>query len=145
MTTATSVVHLRWDEGGLVTVHPEDESRFVVKIHRAIEILQQAGREEEFRDQFELLLQILAGWLKQRSDIARAFLTHRDGVLAFVVVRTSREYDDAFEDELSDLDFKIANDPDLKLIKMDAIALPPASEAAIGSFLDPEFSMEYSA
>lgn len=137
------VQHLHWDEGGLVIVTPQDQDRFGVKIRRAIEILQLAGRVDEFENQFNLLLGTLGRWLKCQDNIARAFLTHRDGALAFVVVRSESQCDDAFEDELSDLDYAIANDPDLNLIRLHAMALPPASDAAIGSFLDPGFIIEY--
>ncbi len=145
MTTAASdCVLLRWDmKDNLVTVTPEDESRFCIKVRRAIEILQQANRENDFRDQFTLLLRELAQWLNTQHNVTRAFLSQRDGVLAFVVVRDSLEYDDDLEDTVSDLDFKIATDPDLNLIRMDAIALPTVSDKAIGSFLDPNFSFEY--
>jgi len=143
-TGTTSTVHqLRWNGEGVVIVTPEDSDRFGVKLHRAIEVLQQADHADEFKRQFNLLLCVLAGWLKDRSDIDRAFLTHRDGVLAFVVVRASCEYDDDFEDALSSLDFSVANDADLDRIKMDAITLPPASDSAIRSFLAPGFVIEY--
>lgn len=142
-TAADLVQHLQWNEEGLVLVTAADEDRFAIKVRRAVEILQQAGRREEFRDQFKLLLGVLAGWLKDRSDIERAFLTQRDGAFSFVVMRSVCEYDDDFEDELSTIDFHIANDTDLNLIKMDAIALPPVSDAAVRSFLDPDFVMEY--
>ena len=101
-TATTSTVHqLRWNDEGVVIVTPEDNDRFGVKLHRAIEVLQQADHADEFKRQFHLLLCVLARWLKDRPDIDRAFLTHRDGVLAFVVVRGSCEYDDDFEDALS--------------------------------------------
>lgn len=141
---ATDIVHqLRWNDEGVVIVTPEDEDRFGVKLHRAIEVLRQASHADEFKRQFKLLLSVLARWLKDRSDIDQAWLTHRDGVLVFVVVRTSCECDDDFEDALSSLDFSVANDPDLDKIKMDAITLPPASESAISSFLAPDFAIEY--
>jgi hypothetical protein len=128
---------------GLVTVTPRDQDRFVIKVRRAIEILRQAARAEQFERQFTLLLRILAQWLEERTDIERAYLTHREGALAFVVVRNSSESDEECADALSDLDFRIANDPDLDLIKMDAIALPLASDSTVSSFLDPSFVFEY--
>jgi hypothetical protein len=143
-TAASDVIQLHWDmKDGLLTVTPEDEDRFSIKVGRAIELLQQANRAEDFRRQFTLLLRELARWLKDRSDVERAFLTLRDGALVFVVVREFCEYDDAFEDALSELDYSVANDADLDLIKMDAIGLPPASDRALSSFLDPAFTLEY--
>jgi hypothetical protein len=129
---------------GNIVVTPQDQDRFVIRVGRAIAILQQAAEAEKFRAQFNLLLRMLAEWLKEHQDeIAKAYLTDRDGALAFVVVRKSCEYDDDFEDVISALDFQIANDPDLDLIRMDTIALPSAAEAAITSFIDPGFAFEY--
>ena len=139
-----SIVQLDWSmEGGNVVITPRDQDRFIIKVQRAIEILQQANNVGNFQRQFNLLLRILGEWLRIRDDIAHAYITLRDGALAFVVVRSSCEYDDDFEDNLSNLDYQIANDPDLDLIKMDAIALPLASEDAIYSFIDQDFVLEY--
>jgi hypothetical protein len=140
----TTALLLDWESAdGLVTVTPKDQDRFSIKVRRAIEILQQTQRAEEFARQFNLLLRMLAEWLQGRSDVERAYLTHRDGALAFVVMRAFCEYDDAFEDSLSEVDYQIANDADLNLIKMDAVGLPLASDNAVSSFLDPNFTLEY--
>jgi hypothetical protein len=144
-----SVVRLDWatDEDGTIVVTPRgDQGRFAMKVRRAIEILQLVGVQfERFSDQFALLLRILAEWLKNHQDeILAAYLTGRDGALVFVIVRKRCEFDDKFEDVVSDLDFRIANDSDLELIRMDAIALPCASQEAVASFIDPRFVLEYS-
>lgn len=128
---------------GNIVVTPRDQDRFVIRVKRAIAILQQAAEAEKFGFQFNLLLRMLAQWLKDRNEIAKAYLTDRDGALAFVLVRNACQYDDAFEDAVSELDFRIANDPDLDLIKMDVIALPLATDSAVSSFVDPEFAFEY--
>jgi hypothetical protein len=142
--TAPTVVQLDWAmKDGAITVTPRDQDRFIIKVDRAIEILQQATQAEKFKLQFNLLLRVLQEWINTRNDISRAYITQRDGALAFVVVRSSCEYDDDFEDDLSSIDYRIANDHDLDLIKMDAIALPLASESAVYSFIDPEFVLEY--
>jgi hypothetical protein len=142
--TPDVVVQLDWVmKNGIVTVTPRDQDRFTIKVDRAIEILQQAARADKFKLQFNLLLRELGKWLNDRNDVSHAYLTQRDGALAFVVVRSSCEYDDDFEDNLSDFDYQIANDPDLDLIKMDAIALPNASIGAVFSFIDQDFVLEY--
>jgi hypothetical protein len=139
-----AVVRLEWSlSDGNVVVTARDQDRFVIKLNRAISILQQGQQAERFGYQFNLLLRMLAEWLRDREGIANAFLTDRDGALAFVVVRESRQYDDDFEDAISDLDFRLANDPDLDLVTLDVIALPAASESALSSFLDPGFTFEY--
>ncbi|MGD0900787.1 MAG: hypothetical protein ABR915_23385 [Thermoguttaceae bacterium] len=117
-----------------------------MKVKRAIEILQLVGVQFEiFSDQFALLLRVLAEWINDHRDaILAAYLTGRDGALVFVIVRNRCEFDDAFEDLVSDLDFRVANDSDLGFIRMDAIALPLASQAAVASFIDPRFVLEFS-
>jgi hypothetical protein len=147
MSTATaesSVVRLEWSlKDGDVVVTPCDQDRFILRRNRAIAILQQGAEVEKFGHQFNILLRTLAEWLKNRSEISKAYLTDRDGALAFVVVRKVCRYDDAFEDIISELDYRVANDPDLDLIKMDIIALPLASDNAISSFINPGFSFQY--
>lgn len=146
MSTATKtefVQQMIWRrEDGVITVTPEDESRFSIKLNKAIEILREAGKQDSYRDQFRLLARTVAQWLSERQDkVKKAYLTVRDGMLSFVVVRNQVPFDDALEDDLSELDLKIAKDVDLDLIKLCAIALPLASDEAISSFLNPEFSL----
>lgn len=141
---AQPVVQLRWElRDDLIVVTPYDQDRFAIKVNRAIEILQQANRREEFERQFNLLLRELASWLNGRRDVEKAIVTHRDGALSFVVVRKGAEYDEAFEDALSDLDFDLARDPDLNLIRMNAVGLPQVSESALAAFVDPDFALSY--
>lgn len=139
-----SSIQLEWrDDDGLITVTPQDQDRFNIKLSRAIDALQQADKEDQFADQFKLLLKVLAAWLKPRTDIRDAYLTLRDGGLSFVVVKNLPQYDEQYEDELSDLDFRIANDVDLDLIKLDVIGLPAASEESLRVFFDPNFLFTY--
>ncbi len=138
--TSELPVHLCWSEkDGLITVTSQDEDRFNIKLNRAVEALQQADKVDKFKRQFNLLIKILLGWVKERSDVRDAHLTLRDGGFSFVVVRQVPEYNEEFEDELSDLDYRIANDVDLDLLKLDVIGLPPASQEAIQTFIDPNF------
>jgi hypothetical protein len=140
-----TAVQLDWsDEDGEIVVTPHDESRFMIKMRRAIQILQIGDRMEQFQQQFQLLLRELAQWLVNRHEVAAAYITLRDGNLAFVVQRALAEYDEAFEDDLSDLDCAIASDADLDLIKLDVMGLPNVSEEALQSFLDPNFQLMYS-
>lgn len=138
------VQQLLWQEkDGLIVVTPRDQDRFGVRLHRALEALKMVKKAEEFEEQFRLLLRIIAEWIKVTPGVSRAFITLRDGGLSLVVVRDSVKYDSAFEDALSELDLEIANDEDLALVRMSSIALPCASDEAIASFLNPEFSYEY--
>lgn len=138
------VVRLAWSqEDGVVVVTPHDEDRFSIKVNRAIQALQHANEAERFRGQFGLLLRLLAEWLKDRDDVADAYLTLRDGRFSFVVVRKDARCDDDFEDPFSQLDQRLATDVDLSLIELDALSLPSVSEEARVSFLDPDFTLQY--
>jgi len=86
-TVASQPVQLRWSlADDKVVVTPEDQDRFVIRLNRAIEILQQAHHAEEFKKQFDLLVRLLAEWVTHTSGVKHAFLAPREGALAFVVV-----------------------------------------------------------
>jgi hypothetical protein len=132
-------VLLDWyDETETVVVTPRDQQRFEIQKDVAIEALRvQHGRAGQFNKQVLLMLQNIGMWMKEHgNDIQNAYLTLQDDAFAFVVVRKVGRYDAAFEDALSELDFALANDPALSLIKLHAIALPPASQTSLHSFLD---------
>lgn len=142
---STKVVQVNaLDDDGIVTVTLSNEDRFSIRMRRAAEILQLGNRLDELTQQFKVLLNVLANWLKDRTDISSAHITQRDGALACVVVRTVAEYDPDFEDALSDLDMEIANDPDLNLVRLRMVSLPCVSEDSLLSFLDPTFSLSLS-
>ena len=143
-TSVATTVTLDWEnEDGNVTVTPADQDRFAIKMRRAIQILQVADKVDQFEQQFNLLLSELGRWLSERNDIERSHVTLRDGAFAFVVIRSDAAYDEEFEDDLSALDFRLANDVDLELVSLFTIGLPIASEASISSFLDPTFTLTY--
>jgi len=145
LNTATeTTVTLDWEnENGNVTVTPADQDRFAIKMRKAIQILQVADKVDQFEQQFNLLLSELGRWLSERDGIEQSHVTLRDGAFAFVVVRSNAAYDEDFENDLSALDFRLANDVDLELISLFTVALPAASEASISSFLDPAFTLTY--
>jgi hypothetical protein len=140
-------VELDWyavGDGDVVGVTPRNQARFEVQMDRAIEILQLAKESERFSKQFRLLLQKLAAWIQPRiNQIATAFLTLQDSSLAFVVVRREAAYDEAFQDDLADLDIEIANDGDLDLIHVSTLALPDVDKSAVYSFLDKRLVLTY--
>lgn len=141
---STDAVQLDWSkEDGTVTVTPRNEDRFTIKMRKAVEILRQANTEESFEEQFNLLLKEIAEWLSDRDDIQSAYVTLSDGELSLVVLRNKVAYDAEFEDQLSALDYRIANDPDLDLIHLHTLALPPVSEQALSQFLDRSFVLTY--
>jgi hypothetical protein len=77
----------------------------------------------------------LRDWvLAHQNKIARVFLTLRDNRLLFLAITKSRDFDNSFEDELSDLDIKIAS---TSILPLSVQALPNCSEEQYCSFLNP--------
>lgn len=142
---STRPLQLDWsDQDGVVTVTPRDYDRYVLRVRTAIDRLQRSGKEDKFEQQFNLLARELATWLSERDDVGNAFVTIRDGSFLFLVVTPELQCSDEFEDELSALDIKIANDAELQLMTLDVLALPDASEQALSAFLDPTTSFCFS-
>lgn len=138
-------IQLSWEhKDGDIVVTPSNHDRFLIKVGRAIELLRQHQREEQFEKQFQLLQKQLVRWLERhQGQWHQAFLTAGESTLRFIVVRRAARFDADLTDALSDLGVEIANDPDLDLIKLATRALPMASEEAVQSFLDPSFTIEY--
>jgi hypothetical protein len=143
--SAIEPIQLKWEQkDGTIVVTPNDQDRYLVKVGKAIEILRQHEREQQFGRQFSVLNKRLAAWLEEHSDkCARAFLTAGESTLRFIVVRKEVRFDSEITDALSELGVEIANDPDLNLIKVATRALPFASDEALQSFLDTEFLIEF--
>ncbi len=137
-----TVVEIDWFAAGdKVQVCPRSKVRFEVHKDRAIQILQLATTAES---QLNLLMQRLGEWLNLHTDKVReGYLTLRDARFAFLVVTRDPGLDDDLEDSLSDLDFEIANDPDLEALKLNALILPPASKQSLSSFFDRRFLVKY--
>lgn len=138
-------VELDWHaENDVIHVIPRNQKRFEIQKDRAIEILQRAKDAERFHQQFSLLLDRLAEWVRgHESEIAQAIITLQDDRLTFVVVRNKALYDEQFQDDLADVDCDIANDPDLDLIKLKTLALPIVGGEALRSFLDERLVLVY--
>jgi hypothetical protein len=119
--------------------------RFSIQKDRAIEALRVAKDGEQFSLQFELLLyEKLARWIKERSESIRAaFVTIRDNFLVFVVVQADIAYNETLQDDLADLEFAIAQDADLDLVRLRTVMLPPVDDESLGSFLDPRMLIKY--
>jgi len=131
-------------EQDVVSVNPRDQRRFEIQKDRAIEILQKERERETFQKQFSLLLEHLAQWIRERrGQIEGSYLTLQDGALALVIVKKDVKYDDRFEDELSDLEFQVANDPDLRSIELTVLAVPPVGNDALRAFLDERLVLKY--
>ena len=137
-----TAVEIDWyAEEDRVEVTPRDQQRFELQKDRVIDLLQLANHGEK---QLLLLLQLLGRWIDRNSaKIANAYLTLRDNTLLFLIISNAPACDDEFEDELSDLDLALANDPDLRLIRLNTLVLPPASPEALDSFFHDEFTLVF--
>jgi len=142
---AIKSVELDWyTEDDVIHVTPRNQKRFEIQKDRAIEILQRAKDGEVFQRQFGLLLDRLAEWIHvHQAKIANSILTLQDDRLAFVVVRKEAPYDEQFQDDLADLDFDIANDTDLNLVRLKTLALPNVTGESLRSFLDERLVLVY--
>lgn len=137
-----SIVEIDWyEDGDLIKVNPRSQQRFEIHKIRAIKLLEDAVGAAS---QLDFLLQKLGQWNAQnREKLSRAYLTVRDDRFAFLAISRISSSDDDLEDSISDLDFELANDPDLNLIKLNTLVLPPTSDEAIDVFLDNRFKLVY--
>ena len=142
---AVKPIELDWySEEEMVSVTPRDQARFKVHKDKAIKALQLANESELFQSQLILLMENLAQWIrKYSSKVSTAYLTLRDAKLAFLAISKESQCDDILEDAITQLDFEIANNPDLELVQLNALILPPASTTALGSFFDERFLLVY--
>lgn len=132
-----TLVELHWENvDGRVKVILPGSDIMVLQMDAAVQACRAFHKQVIFGDQLKMLLQGLAEWIHTRVDmLSDAYLTVRDAGLLFVVVRKNRPYDSDFEDNLTDLDVEVANNPDYNLIKMDVLALPNSSDESIKSFV----------
>lgn len=143
--TAYNVLTLHYqNKDGQVRVIPPDRDELVMSVETAVKACGAYTNQIRFNDQFEMLLQYLGDWIQQHSNVIRdACLTVRDSGLLFVVVTREPEYNEKFEDELSELDIAIANDNDYNLIVLNVLALPDVSETTLSGFLCDRMKIKY--
>ena len=136
--TDRSWIQLRMDDPTLggVTVHPEDGDLFSLGKKMIARSGLIAAKIEVFEEQLAALERELEGWASQRSNaIDEVFLVLRGDHFLFLVVLKGKEHDGTFEDALTDLDMKVAQDPDYDLINLSVLALPAFADDVIQSFL----------
>jgi len=129
-----------------VIIEPEDRDKFCMTVEDAIDACKVYDRQKKalFRKQFDMLLDFLGGWSYQRkSKLAKVFLTVRDAGLLFLVVLKRKTYDEDFEEELTQLDLKIANSRDFSEILLSVQSLPLCSQSNYDSFCYSERTLEY--
>ena len=140
----SNFVAIDWyDENDEIVVTPRNQLRFTIQKDRAIEALRVVKDAERFTLQFQLLLEKLGRWVKERtSDIQRAIITLQDNSLMFVVVQAENQYHEQLQDDLAELDFSIAQDTDLDLMRLRTVMLPPVDNDGLESFVDPRMVLQ---
>ena len=130
-------IQVSWaNRDGTVVVTPQSQDRYCMRIDEAIELLQLKHQRDRATAQFEFLFRRLSDWIQQRGDrLKETFLTFRDGQWLFLMVSGSQQYDEQFEDEVTDLDIELAGDPELNLIDTAVLSLPSAGLQSLDSFL----------
>lgn len=142
-TSRNAPLQIRWcDADGQVTLEPENQDRFTLRFRQIIDACQIQQQAEEYRLRFDILVRQLGKWLEDRSDVGSAFLTLRDAQLLFIVVTRFATYDADFEDDLSDLDVAMANDPDLSGVPFGVLSLPNVPFDSLASFMHPTINFE---
>jgi len=150
--TTTGHVRLKWSEKDrTVVIMPPDNDLFTMKVKEVIEVcnLRQQNNESESQfneseSQFNNLKNILGNWVHDNKDkIAKAFVTIRDTRVLFVAVTKNVEYDGELEDELTKLDWEIAQSPLLSAIPLSVQSLPKCDSDIYDAFLSPLIILEY--
>ena len=132
------------DDSGRVRVTPPNKDLMVLSVNEAIEACRAFNDQISFKNQFDLLLDTLGGWIKARQDrISQAFITTRDAGLLLLIVLKSASYDAGFEAELTELDIEIANDADFNLIPLGVLAIPTCPLDSVHSFLSRKMALRY--
>jgi len=137
-------LRLHWSKDGeTVTVTPNNEDRFAIKRRKLVDILELAAKSEQFEEQLNFLMKVLAVWLSKQDGVESAYLTFGEGALSFIAVRRDVKYDATFDDALASLDYDIANDADLDLVRLNTLSLPPVEGSALRQFLNSDFTLVY--
>lgn len=131
-----NIIQLVHGSGGRVTVTDEDEDRFSLHLNDAVRACRLHVDVSEFSKQVKILFSQLFKWaVEHDEDVKEAILTMQEmGFILICITKrspVSREIDDA----LTDLELKIANDPDLGHIPFSGQLLPPLADEDIQGFI----------
>ena len=119
-----------------VTVLPENGDLFSLTKQMIARSGQIAYKIDAFESQLAALRLELEAWALHRAKVVdEAFLVLKGEHFLFLVVLKGTAYDGAFEDDLTELDIRVAQNPDYDLINLSVLALPAFAEDVIRSFL----------
>ena len=141
----TGPIRLKWSEKDrTVLFEPADEDRFTMKVEAVIQACNIHQQKDEFESQFDDLKNILGNWVHKRKDkIAKAFVTIRDTRILFLAITENVEYDGELEDDLTSLDWDIANTQLFSAIPLSVQSLPQCDSDIYDAFLSPPVILEY--
>jgi hypothetical protein len=144
--TKTSQITLRYDDDSQqVRIEPDETDLFFMSASEAAKACRIYDQLDmvRFAEQYKHLLDTLAKWANsQRESVARAILTTRDAGFLFLVCKNSVQYDAALEDSLTGLDLAIAGADEFSTIKLSVLAIPSATDEAVGAFVNPSVIVE---
>lgn len=136
-------VKLSWDDTRSLCYKTEDSHIGVTTVQQAVSRLQFADFVLDSISYLEDVKESLRTWVFAHKDkIETAFLTLQDQHFLFLVITKATNFDDNFEDELSDLDIDIAKKKGESLLHLSVQALPNCGEEQYGSFLNPQMIFE---
>jgi hypothetical protein len=131
-------IQLRMGDPSLagVTVHPENGDVFALSKQMIARSGRLMSKIEAFEQQLAALKLDLESWAGAHSEsVAEAFLVLKGDHFVFLAVLKGKAYDSVLEDALTELDMRVAQNPEYNLVNLSVLALPAFAEDAIRSFL----------
>lgn len=140
-TTREAPIILRAADGGMATVEPHDQDRFCMAINSLVSAAQARTQVEEFKRQLSHLVPRVGEWAAREPDIADSLFVPRGGRVLFVAFHRGTEFNVTLAERLAELEFEIAQDPSLGLIKFDTFAMSAYDDPT--SILGDGFTFKY--
>ena len=137
-TTKKSWIQIQLNDPALagVTVHHEDGDTFALTKQMIARSGQIAAQVIAINRQLNALRVELGQWaFKHAKAIDRAFLALRGDHFLFLAVLKAKGYDSLLEDDLTELDMRVAQNSDYDQIRLSVLSLPACAEDVIRSFL----------
>ena len=137
------MIELLWEEGDKkVFLELENEDRRVKSVAEVLTATKIGLDFRETEKELKELLGYLADWLKVYVEkVQKAILTVGDGGLLLLIVRNQIKFDDEFEGEVVELDWKVANSSRFQSMSLNIVPLPKCSDDDAMSFADPGFRL----
>jgi hypothetical protein len=113
-----------------------DGDQFIVTAQQAIDACSLASDAVRFQTQFQDLLDLLYEWVGQRkSRVSSVYISIGQDGIKLLVVQKDTPADFDLEDELVELDLKVANEEAFDLIPFNTLLVPKVGTKVLQSFL----------